>query len=381
MRDAPFSVHSSNPGTFPYISYLALYLLFKTAMKRYTGILFPVIFILLVANCSKEKVYYPEAEKNNINDEALHRAIVKAESDGGILSIIVFRNNDIIAEEYFSGNTPTTYHPVKSVTKTVAAILFGIAKDMGFIAGLDATVKDFLSDYLRPEDTLVAKVTIRQLLSMTGGIDWFELGTYDLYNDWAMSDDQLTYALQVPIIDIPGSVFTYTTPGCQILSAIFTVATGQKLDDFAWDHLFPELGMTGERPWGEDIHDFNYGGVSLNLTAPDMLAIGRMFLNNGKYNGKQILSEDWISESTVTRISFEEYYFSTGYAYLLWTGEKEGGSYYFANGYGGQFIFVYPSLNLVVVAQSEINNPYRSSGSQWYNTICLIMEDIFDCIE
>jgi CubicO group peptidase (beta-lactamase class C family) len=350
-------------------------------MKRCTGILFPVIFILLIADCSKENAYYPETEKNNINDEALHRAIVKAESDGGILSIIVFRNNDIITEEYFGGNTPNTYHPVKSVTKTVTGMLFGIAKDMGLITDLNVTVKDYLSDYLRPEDTLVAKLTIRHLLSMTGGFDWFELGTYDLYNDWALSEDHLTYALQVPIIDSPGSVFTYTTPGCQILSAIFTEATGQKLEDFAWDHLFPYLGISGERPWNEDIHDYNYGGVTLNLTAPDMLAIGRMFLNNGEYDGKQIVSQDWIPESTSTKISFEEYYFSTGYAYLLWTGEKEGVSYFFANGYGGQFIFVYPSLNLVVVAQSEIDNPYRNSGSQWYNTISLIMEDIFDCIE
>ena len=350
-------------------------------MKRYPGIVFPVIFILLTVSCSKEKVYYPEAEKNNINDEALYRAIVKAENDNGILGIIVFRNNDIIAEEYFGGNTPSTYHPVKSVTKTVTGILFGIAKEMGYIADLDATVKDYLADYLRPEDTLVAKLTIRHLLSMTGGFDWFELGTYDLYNDWALSEDHLTYALQVPIIDSQGSVFTYTTPGCQILSAIFTEATGRKLEDFAWDYLFPDLGMAGERPWNEDIHDYNYGGVSLNLTAPDMLAIGKMLLYNGKYNGKQIVPQDWISESTSTKISFEEFYFSSGYAYLLWTGEKGGVSYYFANGYGGQFIFVYPSLNLVVVAQSEINNSYRPSGTQWYNTICFIMEDIFDCIE
>ncbi len=350
-------------------------------MKRYTGIVFPVILILLSANCSKQNVYYPEAEKNNINDEALHRAIVKAESDSGILSIIVFRNNDIIAEEYFGSNTPATYHPVKSVTKTVTGILFGIAKDMELITDLDATVKDYLSDYLRPVDTLVAKLTIRHLLSMTGGFEWFELGTYDQYNAWARSEDHLIYALQVPIIDSPGSVFTYTTPGCQILSAIFTEATGQKLEDFAWDHLFPDLGISGKRPWNEDIHDYNYGGVSLNLTAPDMLAIGKMFLNHGEYNGKQIVSHDWIQESTSTKISFEEDYFSSGYAYLLWTGEKEGIRYYFANGYGGQFIFVFPSINLVVVAQSEINNPYRPSGSQWYNTICLIMEDIFDCIE
>lgn len=343
--------------------------------------MFPVILILLAASCSKEKVYYPKAEKNNINDEELHRAIVKAENDSGILSIIVFRNNDIITEEYFGDNTPDTYHPVKSVTKTVTGILFGIAKDMGFITDLDAAVKDYLSDYLRPEDTLVAKLTIQNLLSMTGGFDWFELGTYDLYNEWALSEDKLTYALQVPVVDSPGSVFTYTTPGCQILSAIFTEATGQKLEDFAWNHLFSKLGMSGERPWNEDSHDYNYGGVSLNLTAPDMLAIGRMFLNNGELNGEQIVSDGWILESTSTKISFGESYFSSGYAYLLWTGEKEGIRYYFANGYGGQFIFIFPSINLVVVAQSEINNPYRNSDSQWYNTICLIMEDIFDCIE
>ena len=120
----------------------------------------------------------------------------------------------------------------------------------------------------------------------------------------------------------------------------------------------------------------------MHLRALDMISIGRMFLNRGLYGGSQLVSSDWVDLSTSPAISSEgEIPFFDGYGYLWWTGENNRGSYYFANGYGGQFIVVFPALNLVVTAQSEIANKYRSSGEQWVNTLSLIMNDVLNAVQ
>jgi len=343
-----------------------------------------VLSLLIFATCNKDEniIHYPNATANGIDDQALYSAIEKARDNMGILSIIVYRNNDVIAEEYFGENKSETYHPIRSVTKSVTSILFGLAMDMGLINDLNATVGDYLSEYLTASDSLVANVTIKNLLTMTAGFEWEELSDYSDFNSWVQSDDHLIYALQVPLIYSPSTHFTYTTPGCQILSAIFTKETGYSLADFAKEFLYPKLEIVGERPWDQDQYGYNYGGITLNLTAQDMLKLGILIQNEGIYNGEQIISKQWVVESTTAFIdATNSTYYADQYAYLWWLGKKNDDVYYFANGYGGQFIFVFPNLNMVVVAQSEINNEYRSSNEQWSSTISIILEDIYNSAE
>lgn len=342
-----------------------------------------LIFIILFLGCTKDDpvVHYPHAATNNINDQALYQAIRKAEIDKGILSIIVYRNDDIIVEKYFNDNNSEMVHPVRSGTKSVTGILFGLAYDGGYIEDLNATVGDYLSEYITQTDTSIAQITIQNLLTMTGGFDWEELMDYENYNNWANAEDHLSYALQIPVIHLPGEYFTYTTPGCQILSAIFTKATGYNLKSFAEEFLFSQIGIIGERSWSADIHGNSFGGITLNLTAKDMLNLGILFLNNGNYNGVQVLSNEWVVESTsLYIITYNSSPYASEYGYLWWIGENEKSEYYFANGYGGQFIFIFPTLNLVVIAQSEINNQYHSPTDQWSNTISIIMVDILNSV-
>jgi CubicO group peptidase (beta-lactamase class C family) len=343
---------------------------------------FTVVVFALVCCERDSDLHYPLSEQNNIDDAALHEAIMKAEADGGIYNLVVFRNGDIIAETYFHRGGADSLHPTRSVTKSVMSILFGIALDKQMIGSLDETVGDYLKEHLSPEDSVVSGLTIGQLLKMSGGFEWEELHGVEDFNNWARAEDHLAYALKVPIVDEPGANFTYTSTGCQILSAIFTSATGLTLKAFAEEHLYPELGITGDRPWGDDIHGYNYGGVTLRLKARDMVRIGEMFLNRGTSGNMQVVSSQWVDLSTTSLISSAgEIPFSDGYGYLWWTGENSRGSYYFANGYGGQFIAVFPGLNLVVTAQSEIGNEYRTSNEQWYNTISLIMNDVLNAVQ
>ena len=344
-----------------------------------------VTFLCLFIGCNEEEsvIHFPNAEINNINDQALFEAVKKAEQDKGILSLIVYRNNDIIVEKYFGNNGADSLHPTKSVTKSVTSILLGMAIDHGYINNLDETVGDYLSEYLSPEDTSIAKVTIRDLLTMTGGFDWDELTdpTWEYWNNWVMSDDRFIYALHVPLIHEPGTYFTYCTTGCQILSGIFTEATGYTLKAFAEEFLFTPLGIFGDRPWGADQHGFNYGGITLNLAAMDMLKIGELYLNKGFYNGQQIVSEEWVTISSSPQVNTNNVMlYGEQYGFLWWIGEQQGINYYFANGYGGQFIFIFHELNLIIIAQSELNNEYNEPGLQWMNTISIILNDVFNSV-
>lgn len=345
-----------------------------------------VLFLGCILSCNKEDApsHFPNAAPNNIDDQLLFKAVEKAEADRGILSLIVYRNNDIIVESYFGSGGADSLHFTKSVTKSVTSILVGMAIDQGHIKSIDETVGDYLSDYLTPADTLVASVSIRQLLSMTGGFDWNELTDPEwiYWNNWVRSEDHFVYSLHVPIIHQPGTYFTYCTTGCQILSGIFTTATGLTLKSFAEEFLFKPLGIVGDRPWGADHQGFNYGGVTLQLKARDMLKIGQLFLDNGSFNGQQVLSESWVSASTSAQVeNHNSMYFSNHYGYYWWLGEQHGVQYYFANGYGGQFICIFPELNLLVIAQSELNNDYHEPGEQWMNTLSLILNDILDSVQ
>ena len=346
--------------------------------------------ILLIAactmGCNKEEpvVHFPNAAINDIDDQLLFEAVEKAEADGGILSLIVYRNNDIIVEDYFGKGGADSIHKTKSVTKSVCSILMGMAIDQGYINSVDETVGDYLSEYLTPEDSILARITIRELLTMSGGFDWNELTDPDwiYWNNWVRSDDHFLYALQVPIIHEPGTHFTYCTTGCQILSGIFTKATGYTLKAFAEEFLYTPLGIEGVRPWDADHQGFNYGGVTLQLKAMDMLKIGQLFLNMGVFNGQQVVSEEWVNSSTSPQISTgNTMYYANQYGFYWWIGEQQGVQYYFANGYGGQFICIFPELDLLVIAQSELNNAYHEPGEQWMNTLSLIMNDILSSAE
>lgn len=358
----------------------------SSSPQRICTLVILVFFLGCILSCNKEETpaHFPNAIPNNINDQLLFEAVEKAEQDQGILSLIVYRNSDIIVEAYFGKGGSDSLHLTKSVTKSVTSILVGMAIDQGFINSVDETVADYLSEFLNPEDSILAGITIKNLLTMTGGFDWNELTDPEwiYWNSWVRSEDHFIHALHVPIIHQPGTYFTYCTTGCQILSGIFTRATGLTLKAFAEKFLFEPLGIVGNRPWGIDHQGFNYGGVALQLKAMDMLKIGQLFLDKGSFNGKRVLSESWVSASTSAQVeNHNSMYFSNHYGFYWWLGEQQGIQYYFANGYGGQFICIFPELDLLVIAQSELNNDYHEPGEQWVNTLSLIMNDILNSVQ
>ncbi|MGA9364180.1 MAG: serine hydrolase, partial [Bacteroidota bacterium] len=292
-------------------------------------------------------------------------------------SLVVSHNGTIMREAYFHGGGAEVTHDVRSVTKSVTALLVGIALEKGYMQSIDQPMGDFLHPMYpnMPQDK--ASITIRHLLRMSGGFLCNELAVPSEYNNWVNSANQVQYMLDRPLVAQPGQVFAYNSGALHLLSVIVSQATGRQTKDFAREYLFDPLEI-GERNWEVDHQGYNNGAAGLEITPHDMVKIGELVLNRGEYGGKRVVSSEWIDQMTRSQISTNNAQpYGPGYGYCWWVGQNDGASYAFANGWGGQFIVVVPDANLVVVATNQWSGVATSvANDQWYGTINLIMTNI-----
>jgi len=349
---------------------------------------FILVLALLILSCQKDKTptgpsAYPRAEEQNIDGDQLLAAYDAARDDGGVLSMIVARNNVVVADEYFITERADTTNNVRSVTKSVMSALIGIAVDQGLINSIDDEIGPYIKRVADNFDEAKGKITIRQLLTMSSGFPWNELdATATDYVKWAQSNNQVDYLLALPLVNSPGQVFTYNSGASHLLSVILELASGKSAYHFAQDYLFEPLGFSRRFIWYTDKQEYYNGSSNLYLGPHEMLQFGLLFLNNGLHNGRQIISSDWVSLSTQEHITTSEAVpFGPGYAFLWWTGKYNGHDFYFANGWGGQFVVNVPDLKLTVVAQSDWNAGARSAGEQWWSTINIIMNQVLPAVK
>lgn len=262
-------------------------------------------------------------------------------------SILVVRHGKLVFEKYYNGYDAQRIQHVCSVTKTFTAALIGIAIDKGYIKGVDAKLADFYPEYVTPDsDPRLKKVTIEHLLTMTSGYAW------DDWVDGPKADetgDPLGYIIGRPFAAEPGEKFSYHTGGSYLLSAILTKATGMKAKDFAAKYLFGPLGITDWKWWTDE--RFSAGGLGLNVKPRDMAKFGQLYLNQGVWNGQQIVPAEWIRLAT-SKHNDGGFPHDEAYGYHCWITSVKGHAAFFAGGYGGQFIFVVPELELVAVITS-----------------------------
>jgi CubicO group peptidase (beta-lactamase class C family) len=212
---------------------------------------------------------------------------------------------------------------------------------------------------------------------MCSGISGDELTYPSEFNTWAGAPDQLTYTLGLPMAGQPGVTFYYSTGASHLASAILTQATGMSTFQFAKQFLFQPLGIE-DHDWITDKRGIYYGGAGLSLTPQDMIKFGELYLNKGLCKGIQVVSEEWINKATSFKISTNNIQpFAPTYGYFWWSGNINHHSYYFANGYGGQFIVIVPDLKLIVVATNKWSGIQSSTANeQWYKTIEMIINKI-----
>jgi CubicO group peptidase (beta-lactamase class C family) len=263
-------------------------------------------------------------------------------------SLLVIRNGYLVSETYFGSNTPETRREIYSVTKSFIATLVGIAIDKGLIAGVDRPVGGFFPGRsFAAWDAAKQAMTLENLLTMTTGLDWTEgdAAYRELYN----SRDWLQFVLDKPIRSRPGSAFNYCSGCSHVLSAILQRSTGMNTREFAQRELFEPLGIT-EAVWSTDTTGLPIGGWGLQLTPREMAKLGYLYLNDGTWDGRQIVSSEWIKAATRKHTETDS---DLGYGYQWWTYPRWGA--YTALGRYGQTIFVIPDLNLIVVTTAALD--------------------------
>ncbi|MGD8306996.1 MAG: serine hydrolase, partial [Ignavibacteria bacterium] len=236
-----------------------------------------------------------------------------------IHGIVVIKNNRLVFEEYFDGITHPTWgensvsfnrdrlHVLSSVAKSFTATLVGIAIEKGFISSVDAKVFDFYPEFADLNTGQKQDITLRHLLTMSSGLSWDEqsLPLTDPDNDLTKfldvalnSDDDLArYILELEMDAEPGQVFNYGGGNYNLLGDIIQRASGLRLDKFADNNLFEPLGIQ-ESWWWLIRPDFVYASGDLALRHRDLAKVGQLYLQNGVWNGEQIIPEEWISNSS-----------------------------------------------------------------------------------
>jgi CubicO group peptidase (beta-lactamase class C family) len=260
-------------------------------------------------------------------------------------SLLVVRHGYIVTEVYFYPNRPDVPHEQWSITKAVTASVAGIAIAEGRLR-LDQQVLPFFADRIIGNyDPRKLQITIENLLTMTAGLSWDESSKAygNPANDETRmmgSPDWLQFVLDRPIADDPGSKFTYNSGAVHLLSAIIQRATGLTTLDYATRRLFGPLGISGVT-WPSDLQGITIGGVDLRLTPRDMAKIGYLYLQNGQWEGRQILPA-WFVAAATRKHSGD----GPGFGYQ-WRPTSFGG--FEAVGWGSQLIGVVPSQDLEVV--------------------------------
>nr|WP_319488994.1 serine hydrolase [uncultured Caproiciproducens sp.] len=313
-----------------------------------------------------------------MNQEKMKELEKTINSDySNIAGIIVQKNGTKLYENYFNGYTADNAIHVYSVTKSIVSALFGIALDKGYIKSTEQKVLEFFPGYTVAEgEKTIQNITIRNLLTMTAPYK-YKTEPYEMFFS---SCNPIKDALDLLGGDGAVGEFNYAAiGGTQILSGILTRATGQPILDFATENLFSPLGINithnvvlrnkeehivvmndkNTSGWAVDPQGNNTAGWGLFLTPTEMAKAGQLYLNGGMWDGKQIVSSIWISESTEEHSRCVQWG-NLAYGYLWWIID---GDSYAAMGDGGNVIYVNTKKKMVVsIASLFIPNARDSIG-------------------
>lgn len=296
--------------------------------------------------------------------EALRKVLGSERYQTLVQSAVIQVDGEVVAEHYADGSGPNVFHNGHSVTKSVMSVLIGIAIADGVISGVDATLAELLPDRTAGMSPGMAEVTLEQILTMTSG-----LPPDELFNDrYGPTNDWTAVTLATELDQPPGTGFAYASSGSHLLSAVLARATGRSVLDYAREKLFDPLEIV-TRPaaeatvdltleaydalpgfaWTVDPTGLHLGFGDLKLTAPDMVKLGQLYLQNGVWQGKQLVPADWVASSTRGHVEAG----GSQYGYQWWIPFAGGHAAFAAFGLAGQLIEVVPDLGLVVAVSSK----------------------------
>ncbi len=299
----------------------------------------------------------PEAQ--GLEGERLHllsRTIEDGRDFPDLHSLLVVRHGYLVLEEYFAGWHADRPHTLQSVTKSFTSALIGIAIAQGAIEGVDEPILGFFPDAsgIANLDERKRRMTLEDLLTMRSGTDYHERGSgspHSRLNRLRSGWDR--FYLDRAMVAEPGTRFQYDSGGVILLSSLLQARTGLHADAFAERHLFEPLGIEGAA-WFRNAEGHPHTGGGLDLRPRDMAKFGLLYLNRGRWGERQIVPESWVRQSTARQLERRSGSHGVGYGYLWWIEEPDPNGtgkldIYAAKGFRGQYIFVVPEHDMVVV--------------------------------
>jgi len=282
-------------------------------------------------------------------------ALNEVRANAFILSLLVIKNDTLVVEYYNRFQKENDYE-IHSAAKSFTSALIGIAIDKGIIRSVQDNVLSYFPDFdTTGLDPRKRSWTLEHFLTMKSGIDWDETADHtSLFTD---NVNWMYTTLKLPLKYAPGERFLYTTPNVNLLSGIITRASGMSSYDFAERYLFAPLKIS-VRSWLKDPQGIYAGGTGMMFTPRDLARFGQLYLHNGTIDGTQIISRQWIQQTLVPRnasnLAWADLQ-SVNYGYLWWNNYDARDSLFMAAGFAGQFVFVIPAKNLIIVTIGDDN--------------------------
>jgi CubicO group peptidase (beta-lactamase class C family) len=268
-----------------------------------------------------------------------------------VRSFLVARRGRLVFEKYYGGAFSEELQNIQSMTKSISSALLGIALRKRQIASLDGKVLDYFPEYRSAiSDPRMADVTIRHLLTMSSGIEAIT-GSFD-----RVLANPIPDILRRPLLHAPGAAFRYSDLDAHLLGGVLTKAAGMPVLEFAQRELFGPLGIQ-RFIWYGDNAGIRSGGLSGLWRARDVLKLGELYLRKGNWNGAQLISPEYVADSTVLHATGDFFGERARYGYMWWIADIPGYDAFYARGYGGQYLMVIPKLALVVLCTSDWRQP------------------------
>ena len=303
--------------------------------------------------------------KQGLNPDLVAKLYHDAAELETLYGLLVIKNGQLIAEKYFNKGSVEQLSARQSVTKSFTSALVGIAIDKGDLTSMDQKMMDFFPEYAdRIKDPRKKQITIRDLLQMRAGYPdeertplLLDLFFYGKTFQW------VPHIEDFPLCNDPGKAFNYSNLSSHLLSAIVSRASGKNLLSYAREHLFQPIGVKTVR-WSTDSDGYNMGCIEIYLTARDLAKFGLLYLNKGEWEGKQILSPDYVKDSLerysegIQRTgwifsSMGEYFRDIGYGYQWWSARVGYHHFNYAVGHGGNLIVVLHEQKMVIVTTAD----------------------------
>ncbi len=303
-------------------------------------------------------------------------------------AVLITRGGRLILERYYEGRDERwgrplgrrkfesdDLHDLRSVTKSIVGLLYGIALADGVVPPLDATLVNQFPEY--PDlaaDPTRQRMTVAHALSMMLGTEWDEGLSYaDPRNSehaMELAGDRYRYVLDRPMVAEPGTQWVYNGGATALLGRLIAKGSGLTLRDYAVDNLFRPLGID-EIDWVRGRDGAYVAASGLRLKPRDLAKIGQLVLNGGQWKGEQVVPADWLAQSFETRAQVDDIY----YGYHWWLGPKSAGGQRWVAGFGngGQRLFMLRQLDLQVVVMAGNYN----QADAWKLPVAIITEVVF----